>query len=534
MVSIFAEKKIHFSVIAPRKIPVIVKLCSKSEVDHSLTAKNYCRDIRHLVLLKGFHLKERPASPNANVISSQSPMNGAQNPILVDNQQQAQKQQPLANQSFLNNPSNTVQLPYNQNSNVPVNRWLFPSQQQRQSFISGSNTHNPNSALISQLTTPPNQAVTSILQHQQVLRMQMINQQQTQIVHMAAPQTHQNLQQQQSQQNNDGVGIRDREKIWSGLLEWIEKTKPDQTKITRQVPCHVTTNIKNGEAEIRAENWPPKLLMQLMPKHLVGNIGGQYLKDAKMVVFRPNPCEALETLSKVMTGGFAGCVHFSTSSTMPSCDIKILILLYTADKHAFLGFIPNNQTAFVDRLRRVIQQKQNMVQQGPSVGLQQQQQAHQSQQQSPLNANMPGSTIQATTALQQHQTNQQKSMEAQQMQQDQNQQHFNQYSQISVPQMSENFGGGSQQQLNMVLPQQQQQQPRMSVAMNVPHGIQAQRLVRPMISNNPGLRHLLQQQSTAVNHFRPQLTGVNNSNMGAPPHIQNRANQFDDQGFDFI
>lgn len=44
------------------------------------------------------------------------------------------------------------------------------------------------------------------------------------------------------------------------------------------------------------------------------------------------------------------------------CDIKVLILLYTAEKKAYLGFIPNNQNAFVDRLRRVIQQqKQSQV-----------------------------------------------------------------------------------------------------------------------------------------------------------------------------
>jgi len=31
--------------------------------------------------------------------------------------------------------------------------------------------------------------------------------------------------------------------------------------------------------------------------------------------------------------------------------------LYTADKKTYLGFIPNDQTAFVDRLRKVIQQQ---------------------------------------------------------------------------------------------------------------------------------------------------------------------------------
>ncbi|XP_055836619.1 mediator of RNA polymerase II transcription subunit 25 [Episyrphus balteatus] len=550
LATMFVEKKIHLSIVAPRKIPILFKLYSKADNDIPLTSKNYCRDIRHLILLKGFHLKERPISPNINnSVNAQSPMNGMQNPMLVDNQQQIQVQQPtLVSQPFVNTPSAPMQLQYNQN-NVQVNRWLFPSQQQRPSFLPGSNSginvsHNPNSALISQLSTPPNPAVSTMMQHQQALRMQMINQQQTQQQSQIAPSSQQQQPQQNLQQpNNEGVGIRDREKIWSGLLEWIEKTKPDQTKITRQVPCHVTTNIKDGEPEIRAENWPPKLLMQLMPKHLVGNIGGQYLKDSKMVVFRPNPCEALETLSKVMTGGFAGCVHFSTPSSMPSCEIKVLILLYTAEKNAFLGFIPNNQTMFVDRLRKVIQQKQNMGQHGPPAGIQQQQQpTHQTQQQQPHISNITGNSIQAPNTLQQQtvqqqqlQVNQQKSLEVQQMQ-DQHTQHYNQYAQLSVQQMQEGLGGGQQQQHNMGMVQQQQ--PRMSVSMSVPpqvsHGMQQQRMVRPMISNNPGLRHLLQQQSTPVNHFRPQLTAINSPNISTAPHIQNRGGQFDDQGFDFM
>lgn len=44
--------------------------------------------------------------------------------------------------------------------------------------------------------------------------------------------------------------------------------------------------------------------MQLMPKQLIGNIGGTYLKNSKSVLFHPTPCEALESLTKMMTAGF--------------------------------------------------------------------------------------------------------------------------------------------------------------------------------------------------------------------------------------
>lgn len=33
--------------------------------------------------------------------------------------------------------------------------------------------------------------------------------------------------------------------------------------------------------------------------------------------------------------------------------------MYTNEKRAYLGFIPNDQTAFVDRLRKVIQQQKS-------------------------------------------------------------------------------------------------------------------------------------------------------------------------------
>lgn len=51
----------------------------------------------------------------------------------------------------------------------------------------------------------------------------------------------------------------------------------------------------------------------------------------------------------------AGCVHFTSVPSPQTCDIKVLILLYTSEKRAYLGFIPNDQAAFVDRLRKVIQ-----------------------------------------------------------------------------------------------------------------------------------------------------------------------------------
>lgn len=58
LAAVFNENKINLSIISPRKIPFLYELYEKSGGDLGLTAKNYSKDPRHLVLLKGFSLKE--------------------------------------------------------------------------------------------------------------------------------------------------------------------------------------------------------------------------------------------------------------------------------------------------------------------------------------------------------------------------------------------------------------------------------------------------------------------------------------------
>lgn len=151
----------------------------------------------------------------------------------------------------------------------------------------------------------------------------------------------------------------DRQSIWDGTLEWMEKAKShDNQKCTRQVPCHVTVAVKDGEPELKADNWPNKLIMQLMPKQLISTVVGVYLRNAVSVCFHPQSCEALEALTKVMSNGYVGCVHFNSGER--ACDIKVLILLYAVDRCSYLGFIPNDQVGFVDRLRKLIQQQKSV------------------------------------------------------------------------------------------------------------------------------------------------------------------------------
>jgi len=50
--------------------------------------------------------------------------------------------------------------------------------------------------------------------------------------------------------------------------------------------------------------------MQLIPKQIVGNLGGTYFLDVKTVLFILQNCEALVSLTKVMDSGF---VSYSSS-----------------------------------------------------------------------------------------------------------------------------------------------------------------------------------------------------------------------------
>jgi len=87
---------------------------------------------------------------------------------------------------------------------------------------------------------------------------------------------------------------------------------PDGQKIPRQVPCHVSANVVNGEPEVKGDGWPPKLIMQLIPKAIVGSLGGGYFRDVKTVLFMLQNCDALNSLTRVMDSGFVSSSSLST------------------------------------------------------------------------------------------------------------------------------------------------------------------------------------------------------------------------------
>ncbi|KAH7969474.1 hypothetical protein HPB52_018412 [Rhipicephalus sanguineus] len=64
LASIMAERQVNFSILSPRKIPALYKLYEKAGGDlQTALCKNYAKDRRHMVLLRGYQLQERPVSP---------------------------------------------------------------------------------------------------------------------------------------------------------------------------------------------------------------------------------------------------------------------------------------------------------------------------------------------------------------------------------------------------------------------------------------------------------------------------------------
>ena len=449
LAALLVEKKVNVSVFAPRKLPFFYKLYEKCGGDLAAAKeKNYAWEPRHLVLLRGFGLQERPITPKPALSNTAPPLQqpnttapqgGPQqglNPGMVGQQvrppgppgpgqfrpsgpqQQAggqapaslpgqaplltgilNKQQPpaqrnatlagLLNQPPQINPGMGIRGPGVQQQGGMQTPGMPPGpMQQPQTNMpqqggmqSGMNQVGMNQGM-QQQSMPPGAMGQGGMQQGNMPQgggvaqgMQQGNMPQGGIQpgmqQQNMQQGPQGMQQQGGGMPGAGQGAlggrpgapgdrpREREMIWKGELEWQEKVKdgPGDQKISHSVACTVSTSKENGVPEVKPDNWPNKLIMQLIPKTLVQTIGGEYFRNSKSVLFHPSDCESLEALTKVMGTGFAGCVHF----TGP-CDIKVLILLYSNDKKAYLGFIPNDQTSFVDRIRTVIQ-RQKMGQQ---------------------------------------------------------------------------------------------------------------------------------------------------------------------------
>ncbi|XP_058627793.1 mediator of RNA polymerase II transcription subunit 25 isoform X4 [Onychostoma macrolepis] len=376
LVQIIRDRGIHFSVIAPRKLPALRSLFERAssvagapESSHP----DYSQDPFHMVLVRGIALPVapgggsgvvslKPVLPPQSLPGSQSmgsvtqtttPPLSYQNPSLKAAHDEAQKVLDAATQQQKSR--------FPQMQNTPFS----------QSLTSGG---KPNLSTVTTVSPP-------LLTQQQVPPQQPPQQPQVPPQGPPAPNQQPPLAPQPMPTNQQtppttqpGMaavpvppagaqqGVANKIVAWSGVLEWQEKPKASSmdsnTKLTRSLPCQV--QVSQGE-NLNTDQWPQKLIMQLIPQQLLTTLGPLF-RNSRMVqfLFTNKDMESLKGLYRIMTNGFAGCVHFPHSAP---CEVRVLMLLYSSRKRIFMGLIPNDQSGFVNGIRQVITNHKQVQQQ---------------------------------------------------------------------------------------------------------------------------------------------------------------------------
>lgn len=142
------------SILSPRKIPILFKIFEKADGDlSSLQNKNYSKDPRHLVLLKGYSLKERPISPltgtanqNSSNLNMPSPLSTATQNMLIDSSHM------MANQNNLLRGNNGP--PGQLSGQQPINPSYQGPQQQQQNAQMGYNNQMAQSQHVNRYCFP--------------------------------------------------------------------------------------------------------------------------------------------------------------------------------------------------------------------------------------------------------------------------------------------------------------------------------------------------------------------------------------------
>uniref|UniRef100_A0A673NC36 Mediator of RNA polymerase II transcription subunit 25 n=1 Tax=Sinocyclocheilus rhinocerous TaxID=307959 RepID=A0A673NC36_9TELE len=369
LVQIIRDRGIHFSVIAPRKLPALRSLFERAssvagapESSHP----DYSQDPFHMVLVRGIALPVAPGGASGAV--SLKPVLPPQ-PLPVS-QPSMVKLCPCILESSTVSLFSIFYTPFAElfvMFAVPQ----MPNAPFSQSLTSGG---KPNLSTVTTVSPP-------VLTQQQVPPQQPP--QQPQVPPQGPPAPNQPPPQApQSQPTNQQTapttqpgmaavpappagaqqGIANKIVAWSGVLEWQEKPKASSmdsnTKLTRSLPCQV--QVSQGE-NLNTDQWPQKLIMQLIPQQLLTTLGPLF-RNSRMVqfLFTNKDMESLKGLYRIMTNGFAGCVHFPHSAP---CEVRVLMLLYSSRKRIFMGLIPNDQSGFVNGIRQVITNHKQVQQQ---------------------------------------------------------------------------------------------------------------------------------------------------------------------------
>ncbi|XP_029944604.1 mediator of RNA polymerase II transcription subunit 25 isoform X2 [Salarias fasciatus] len=397
LVKIIRDRGIHFSVVAPRKLPALRALFERaSPVGGAVEPlPDYSQDPFHMVLVRG--------------ISLPVPAGGGSVPLKPVLPPQPVSQQ-VVGPSQPAPPINPAH-PYHQNPPPPtaaqiaaqmavdaanIQKSRFPGMGNQVPPFSGqpaipsvagvkhgqpsiSTVTTASQSLLAQQVPPGQQqpvpapgqppAAQQLQQAQQVAPPQAAANQPTAAAAQAGMAGVAGVAGAQGNSNAIGQaqGVANKIVAWTGVLEWQEKPKASSmdsnTKLTRSLPCQVHVN--QGE-NLNTDQWPQKLIMQLIPQQLLTTLGHLF-RNSRMVqfLFTNKDMESLKGLYRIMANGFAGCVHFP--HTTSPCEVRVLMLLYSSKKRIFMGLIPNDQSGFVNGIRQVIT-NHKQVQQHRALG----------------------------------------------------------------------------------------------------------------------------------------------------------------------
>ncbi|KAJ6654835.1 hypothetical protein lerEdw1_006524 [Lerista edwardsae] len=452
LVQKIGERGIHFSIISPRKLPALRILFEKAVTGSMMETqlKDYSQDPRHMILIRGMVLpvgggaastnlppKQAVPQPQLPTVSPQLPAAPPQTlPPVSQPYQVAQSTTLTAAQAAA---QSAVEAAKNQKAGLGTR---FPSLNPMQPAFSQAPAQTLSTgsvpALPPKLPTSSQPSLVSTVNTGSSLLVQPPVQPPPQpsasAMPSGVPPNSMNVTQPaQAQIGATQQSVTNKVMAWSGVLEWQEKPKPasvdSNTKLTRSLPCQVYVN--QGE-NLKAEQWPQKLIMQLIPQQLLTTLGPLF-RNSRMVQFHftNKDLESLKGLYRIMGNGFvrhyraarcckitrlgwwwfrvgkegrvsalvganfladasfsfyeqAGCVHFP--HTTP-CEVRVLMLLYSSKKKIFMGLIPYDQSGFVNGIRQVITNHKQVQQQKmagqqvspvmPQVGLMEEQQRQQ-------------------------------------------------------------------------------------------------------------------------------------------------------------
>uniref|UniRef100_A0A4W5QG59 Mediator of RNA polymerase II transcription subunit 25 n=1 Tax=Hucho hucho TaxID=62062 RepID=A0A4W5QG59_9TELE len=380
LVKIIRDRGIHFSVVSPRKLPALRALFDRaSPVGGPVDPHpDYSQDPFHMILVRGISLPgeeqhSKYLTENRLIEVSISPSNSKMffSSNGGDSTELASRSRVEYEGSFMSVTLSFFGIPH------PVPGMVNPgppfSGQSTLPSVAGVKLAPSSQPSLSTVTTvstpmlPQQQAPPPQQQQVQPPGQPQPNQQQQPV----PPQQQQPTANQQTPPSSQPGMVRPQQGVankivaWSGVLEWQEKPKASSmdsnTKLTRSLPCQVQVN--QGE-NLNADQWPQKLIMQLIPQQLLTTLGPLF-RNSRMVqfLFTNKDVESLKGLYRIMATGFAGCVHFPHSAP---CEVRVLMLLYSSKKRIFMGLIPNDQSGFVNGIRQVIT-NHKQVQQHRSV-----------------------------------------------------------------------------------------------------------------------------------------------------------------------